>query len=293
MNRNSVYILEDRGLLYINGDDVKGFLQNIITNNIENVSEDRSCFSALLTPQGKYLYDFIIIKHKSGYFLDCEKKIIENLYKQLNLYKLRSKVDISNLSNEFVVASLTKEKFLELENSKDENGFTIKFREDPIFLDPRSDKLGARLVINLEKLYLSIKKLGLEVSDVNEYYNNSHKLGIAQIDTNKLQDKIFGIECNFEELNGIDFKKGCYVGQENTARIKLKDKLSKRLFAIKVLDGEINSEEITCEEKNIGKLLINNKNPFALLKLEDKSFNFDKDLKCGDAKIKVLRPNWI
>ena len=293
MNRNSVYILEDRGLLYINGDDVKGFLQNIITNNIENVSEDRSCFSALLTPQGKYLYDFIIIKHKSGYFLDCEKKIIENLYKQLNLYKLRSKVDILNLSNEFVVASLTKEKFLELENSKDENGFTIKFREDPIFLDPRSDKLGARLVINLEKLYLSIKKLGLEVSDVNEYYNNSHELCIAQIDTDKLQDKIFGIECNFEELNGIDFKKGCYVGQENTARIKLKDKLSKRLFAIKVLDGEINSEEITCEDKNIGKLLINNKNPFALLKLENKSFNFDKDLKCGDAKIKVLRPNWI
>ena len=293
MNRNSVYILEDRGLLYINGDDVKGFLQNIITNNIENVSEDRSCFSALLTPQGKYLYDFIIIKHKSGYLLDCEKKIIENLYKQLNLYKLRSKVDILNLSNEFVVANLTKEKFLELENSKDENGFTIKFREDPIFLDPRSDKLGARLVINLEKLYLSIKKLGLEISDVNEYYNYSHELGIAQIDTNKLQDKIFGIECNFEELNGIDFKKGCYVGQENTARIKLKDKLSKRLFAIKVLDGEINSEEITCEEKNIGKLLINNKNPFALIKLEDKSFNFDKDLECGDAKIKVLRPNWI
>ena len=293
MNRNKVYILEDRGLLYINGDQAKEFLQNIITNNIEIVSEDRSCFSALLTPQGKYLYDFIIIKHKSGYFLDCEKKIIENLYKQLNLYKLRSKVDILNLSNEFVVASLTKEKFLELENSKDENGFTIKFREDPIFLDPRSDKLGARLVINLEKLYLSIKKLGLEVSDVNEYYNNSHKLGIAQIDTNKLQDKIFGIECNFEELNGIDFKKGCYVGQENTARIKLKDKLNKRLFAIKVLDGEINSEEITSEEKNIGKLLINNKNPFALLKLEDKSFNFDKDLRCGDAKIKVLRPNWI
>ena len=147
--------------------------------------------------------------------------------------------------------------------------------------------------INLEKLYLSIKKLGLKVSDVTEYYDFSHELGIAQIDTNNLQDKIFGIECNFEELNGIDFRKGCYVGQENTARIKLKDKLNKRLFAIKVLDGEINSNEITSENKNLGKLLINNKNPFALLKLEDKSFNFDKDLKCGDAKIKVLRPNWI
>ena len=225
--------------------------------------------------------------------MDCEKKIIENLYSQLNLYKLRSKVDILNLSNEFVVANLTREKFLELENSKDEAGFTIKFREDSILLDPRSNKLGARLVINLEKLYLSVKKLGLEVSDVAEYYNYSHELGIAQVDTNNLQDKIFGIECNFEELNGIDFKKGCYVGQENTARIKLKDKLNKRLFAIKVLNGEINSEEITSEDKNIGKLLINNKNPFALLKLENKKFNFDADLRCGDAKIKAIKPIWI
>ena len=292
MNRK-VYILEDRGLLYINGDEAKEFLQNIITNNIENVSEDRSCFSVLLTPQGKYLYDFIIIKHKSGFLLDCEKEIIDDLYKKLNLYKLRSKVEILNLSNEFVVASLSKEKFLEIKNSKDKEGSTIKFREDPIFLDPRSKELGARLIINLEKLYLSLKKLGLEISEVDEYYNHSHLLGIPQVDTKYLQDKIFGIECNFEELNGIDFRKGCYVGQENTARIKLKDKLNKRLFAIKVLEGQINSEEITFKNKNIGKLLINNKYPFALFKLENKKFDFDIDLKCGDAKIKALKPYWF
>ena len=293
MNTDKVYILEDRGLLYINGDDAKEFLQNIITNNIENVNEDKSSFSALLTPQGKYLYDFIIIKHKSGYLLDCEKKIIEDLFKQLNLYKLRSKVEILNLSNEFIIANLSKKKFLELENSKDEAGYTVKFREDSIFLDPRSKELGARLVINLEKLYLSLKKLGLEISNANEYYNLSHELGIPQIDTKSLQDKIFGIECNFEELNGIDFKKGCYVGQENTARIKLKDKLNKRLFAIEILEGQINSEEITFESKNIGRLLINNKNPFALLKLDNKKFNFEINLKCGDAKIKVLKPRWF
>ena len=292
MNRK-VYILEDRGLLYINGDEAKEFLQNIITNNIENVSEDRSCFSVLLTPQGKYLYDFIIIKHKSGFLLDCEKEIIDDLYKKLNLYKLRSKVEILNLSNEFVVASLSKEKFLEIENSKDKEGSTIKFREDPIFLDPRSKELGARLIINLEKLYLSLKKLGLEISEVDEYYNHSHLLGIPQVDTKYLQDKIFGIECNFEELNGIDFRKGCYVGQENTARIKLKDKLNKRLFAIKVLEGQINSEEITFKNKNIGRLLINNKYPFALLKLENKKFDFDIDLKCGDSKIKAIKPYWF
>ena len=293
MKKNDVYILEDRGLLYLNGDDVKEFLQNIITNNIERVTNDMSCFSALLTPQGKYLFDFLIIKHKAGYFLDCEKKNIDQLYKQLNLYKLRSKVEILNLSNEFVVAALSKEKFLTLDNSKDQEGWTIKFREDPIFLDPRSKNLGARLVINLEKLYLSLKKLELKTANVEDYYRHSHELGISQIDNQNLQNKIFGIECNFEELNGIDFKKGCYVGQENTTRIKLKEKLNNRLFAIKVLEGKINSEEIILEDKEIGKLLINNQNPFALIKFQNNKFNFDDIYKCGNAIIKVRKPEWL
>ena len=293
MKKNDVYILEDRGLLYLNGDDVKEFLQNIITNNIERVTNDMSCFSALLTPQGKYLFDFLIIKHKAGYFLDCEKKNIDQLYKQLNLYKLRSKVEILNLSNEFVVVALSKEKFLTLDNSKDQEGWTIKFREDPIFLDPRSKNLGARLIINLEKLYLSLKKLELKTANVEDYYRHSHELGISQIDNQNLQNKIFGIECNFEELNGIDFKKGCYVGQENTTRIKLKEKLNNRLFAIKVLEGKINSEEIILEDKEIGKLLINNQNPFALIKFQNNKFNFDDIYKCGNAIIKIQKPEWL
>ena len=293
MKNNDVYILEDRGLLYLNGEDVKEFLQNIITNNIEKVTDKMSCFAALLSPQGKYLYDFIIIKHKSGYFLDCEKQNIDELYKQLNLYKLRSKVEILNLSNEFLVAGLSKEKFLSMDHSKDIQGFTIKFREDSIFLDPRSKELGARLIINLEKLHLSLKKLELKISNTEDYYNLSHNLGIPQIDTKNLQNKIFGIECNFEELNCIDFKKGCYVGQENTARIKLKEKLKKRLFAIKILEGKINTEEITYEDKEIGKLLINNQNPFALIKFQNENFNFEDNLKCGEAKIKVIKPKWL
>ena len=234
-----------------------------------------------------------MVKHKSGYFLDCEKKNIDQLYKQLILYKLRSKVEILNLSNEFVVAALNKEKFLSLNNAKDQEGRTIKFREDPIFLDPRCKRLGARLIINLEKLYLSLKKLELKTANVEDYYKYSHELGISQTDNQYLQNKIFGIECNFEELNGIDFKKGCYVGQENTARIKLKEKLKKRLFAIKVLEGNINSEEIYSENKEIGKLLINNQNPFALIKYSAEKIDTKVQYKSENAIIKINLHNWI
>ena len=293
MKKNNVYVLEDRGLLYLSGEDVKEFLQNLITNDIEKVTDEMSCFAALLTPQGKYLFDFLIIKHKGGYFLDCEKKNIDELYKKLALYKLRSKVEILNLSNEFVVAGISHEKFLSFENSKDTEGFTIKYREDPIFLDPRLKKLGARLIINLEKLYLSLKKLELKTANVEDYYNLSHRLGISQIDNFNLQNKIFGIECNFEEMNGIDFKKGCYVGQENTARIKLKNKLNKKLFAIKLIEGNLNSDEIFLEKKEVGKLLIKNENPFAIINIKNDFLDFEKIYQCGDSKIKILKPGWI
>ena len=294
MKKENVYILEDRGLLYVSGEDAKEFLQNIITNNIENVTDSKSCFAGLLTPQGKYLYDFIVTKHKSGYFLDCEKKIIDNLYKQLSIYKLRTKVDLLNLSNEFVVAALSKEKFLEIENTKEELGYTTKYREDIIFLDPRNLDLGARLIINLEKLYLSLKKLNLKSSNINEYYNFSHSIGIPQLDTENFQNKVFGVECNFEELNGIDFKKGCYVGQENTARIKLKNKLSKRLFPINVINGKLyEGESIYNNEVEIGKVLIDNDYPFALVKYLNEKFDEKANFKTKEASININKPDWI
>ena len=230
MNIKNVYILDDRAIFYINGEDAKNFLQNLVSNDINKVNETSTCFTSLLSPQGKFLFEFIIIKHKSGYLIDCEKSQADGLYKQLNIYKLRSKVEILNLSNEFVVAAFSQEKFLTFEEAQDISGFTLKYREDPIFLDPRNKQLGARLIINLEKLYLSLKKLDLHDANISEYYFYSHKLGIVPKDLNKLQNKLFGIECNYEELNGIDFKKGCYVGQENTARIKLKNKLSKDCY---------------------------------------------------------------
>ena len=294
MNIQSVYILKDRGILYINGKDVDEFLQNLISNDIKKVNNTNSCFASLLTPQGKFLFSFIIVKHKSGYFFDCEKSQAEGLFKQLSVYKLRSNVEIMNLSNEFVVAAFNHEKFLSFENAKDIPGNTIKYREDPILLDPRNKDLGARLIINLEKLYLSLKKLELKDTNIDEYYKFSHELGIPQKDMNKLQNKLFGIECNFEELNGIDFKKGCYVGQENTARIKLKNKLSKRLLPIQIIKGELNENaSIHSGDIEIGKVLINNEHPFALVKYLDDNFNEKNEFKSENAVLKIKIPSWI
>ena len=294
MNIKNVYILDDRAILYINGEDAKEFLQNLISNDINKVSETNTCFTSLLSPQGKFLYEFIIIKHKSGYLVDCEKSQADQLYKQLTIYKLRSKVEILNLSNEFVVAALSHEKFLKFNDAKDNPGYTLKYREDPIFLDPRNKKLGARLIINLEKLYLSLKKLDLQDTDLKDYYSLSHKLGIVPKNLNKLQNKLFGIECNFEELNGIDFKKGCYVGQENTARIKLKNKLSKRLLAIQLISGKLlEGASIYADDIEIGKVLINDEYPFALIKYLDDNFKKDSKLKSENAVLRIKIPNWI
>ena len=294
MNKDKVYILEDRGILYINGSDAKDFLQNIITNDINKVNETNSCFASLFSPQGKFLFAFIITKHKSGYFLDCENSQADGLLKQLNIYKLRSKVEIMNLSNEFVIAIFEREKFLNLEGAKDVPGNTIKYREDSILLDPRNKNLGARLIINLEKLYLSLKKLELKDSPADGYYKLSHNLGIPQKDMNDLQNKLFGIECNFEELNGIDFKKGCYVGQENTARIKLKNKLSKRLLPIDLIEGELNKDDVIYNKNyEIGKVLLHNKYPFALIKYLDDNFNQKNALQTKNAKFKIRIPSWL
>ena len=294
MNINNVYILEDRSILYLSGEDTKNFLQNLISNDINKASETNSCFTSLLSPQGKFLYEFIIIKHKSGYMIDCEKSQADGLFKQLSIYKLRSKVEILNLSNEFVVAAFSHEKFLTFDEAQDDPGFTLKYREDPILLDPRNKHLGARLVINLEKLYLSLKKLELQDSNLKDYYSFSHKLGIVPKDLNKLQNKLFGIECNYEELNGIDFKKGCYVGQENTARIKLKNKLTKRLLPINIVKGELaEGESIYYNDNEIGKVLIEKDYPFALIKYRDKNFNGKSEFNTKEASIKIEKPNWI
>ena len=296
MEKNEVITLEDRGFIEVKGPEAKDFLQNIVTNDIEKVSEKLTIFSSILTPQGKYLFDFFIIKLKDNYLIECEKKSISEIIKLLNYYKLRSKIDLVDLSEKYIAAVISLEKFKEIENSEVSAGKRINYRDDPVYIDPRNINLGAKIISKLENLHLTIKKLSLTIADKKKYYNKSFELGIPQIDLDKLRDKIFGIENNLDELKGIDFKKGCYVGQENTARIKLRNKLRRRLLPVHKITGEVSENQIIKYKDNeIGKIIISKPYSFALVKVVDpdlKEFS-NKELICGNSKVKILKPDWI
>ena len=198
MNKDQVVILEKRGVILVSGEDAKGFLQNIITNDINKVSYKNSVFAALLTPQGKYLNEFFIIQSNKGYLLDCSENSTGELIKDLSKYKLRSIVEIEDLSNKFVVGVISALKFQELQKELKVNDNTIVYRDTPVFLDLRNKELGARIISNLEKLYLTIKKLNLSIIDNKNYYSLAHKLGVPEKGLLNLKDQLFGLEANLD-----------------------------------------------------------------------------------------------
>ena len=296
MDKNEVIILEDRGFIQVKGPEGKDFLQNIVTNDLKKVTNHSTVFSSILTPQGKYLFDFFILKLEDSYLLECEKKTSSELIKLLNFYKLRSKVDFIDLSEKYVAAIISLEKFQEINNSDLIKGKTTNYGDNPVYIDPRNEKLGAKIISKLEDLHLAIKKLNLKISDKKKYYSKSFELGIPQTELNKLKNKIFGIENNLDELNGIDFKKGCYIGQENTSRIKLRNKLRRRILPIQKIAGEISENDVIKYKGNeIGKILINKPYSFGLIKVVEpdlKEFS-NIELMCGNSKVKILKPEWI
>ena len=244
MEKDQIILLEDRGLISITGEDTKNFLQNIITNDIDKVSFYSSIFSGLFTPQGKYLFEFFLIQTKNGYLLDCDNEFTKEIINYLLKYKLRSKIEITDISTDYVIGLISSEKFLDIQESENKTDDTIEFRDSPLFLDPRNKNLGARILSSLEKLHLTIKKLDLKIVKPDAYFAKAHSLGIPIKGIENLKDQLFGLEANFEELNAIDFKKGCYIGQENTARMKLKEKLRRRLLPISSTEKLNLGEEI-------------------------------------------------
>jgi len=296
MDKNEVITLEDRGFIQVKGIEAKDFLQNIVTNDLEKVTDSSTVFSSILTPQGKYLFEFFILKLKDSYLIECEEKSTEEIIKLLNYYKLRSKVDFINLNKKYATSIISLEKFKEIHNSNLSKGKTIIYEEALIYIDPRNEKLGAKIISKIESVKTKIKKLNLNVANKSKYYEKSFELGIPQINLARLKDKIFGIENNLDELNGIDFKKGCYVGQENTSRIKLRNKLRRRILPIQKISGKISENDIIkYKDVEIGKIMIVEPYSFGLIKVLEPDIKefLNMDLVCGNSKVKIIKPEWI
>jgi folate-binding protein YgfZ len=289
MEINEIASLDNRGFVEISGEEAKDFLQNIVTNDIEKITESFTIFSSIFTPQGKYLYEFFISKIKDKYLLECEKEIVVDIIKTLNIYKLRSKIDLIDVSKQYISFAVNLETFKEINKKQNIKSLLI-------FADPRNQNLGAKIIINIEDIENIIHNFNLKKIDKHKYYEKSFSLGIPQLNLNKLKDKIFGIENNLDELGGIDFKKGCYIGQENTSRIKLRNKLRKRILPIQKISGEIKENDIIKYGNNeVGKIMIDKPYPFGLIKIADPKFKefINTELECGNSKIKILKPEWI
>ena len=222
--------------------------------------------------------------------LESSEELAGELKTFLEKYKLNSDVQIDDISNKYVVGVISNEKLEEIKKKENKFTQTIMFRSSPFFEDPRSKKLGSRILSNLEKLYLTIKKLSLKVEDNEDYFNAAHEAGIPIKNLKKLQNNLFGLEANFQELSAIDFKKGCYIGQENTARMKLKNKLRKKLLPLVSKEILETGSEITLEGNEIGKLLIANPYPFGLINIFNKNISElkNKEVLVGKQKAKII-----
>ena len=304
MEINETTVLDDRGFVKINGDEAKSFLQNIVTNDIEKITDSLTLFSSIFTPQGKYLYEFFILKFEDGYLLECEKKVTSEIIKIFNFYKLRAKVNLIDVSKKYTNIIISLEKFKEITKTQHmedstlscEEGSTLSCENERIYVDPRSKSLGAKIITKIENIENIIKKLDLKKIDKKNYYEKSFTLGIPQLNLTKLKDKIFGIENNLDELNGIDFKKGCYIGQENTSRIKLRNKLRRRILPIEKVSGQISANDIIkYKDSEVGKIMIDKPYSFALIKVVDPDLKefANIELMCGNSKVKILKPEWI
>lgn len=292
METDKAYIAS-KSFISINGEDSIDFIQNIISNDIKKVTDNNCIFASLLTPQGKFLFEFIISKTKNIFLIETNSELTKELFKKLYNYKLRSKVEIK-IEENLISIDIP---FIKFKNLNINKFNLINYKNYLIFEDPRIKNTLARAIVEQSKIKEFLNDLNIELS--NEKYLLEKKLfnlGIPSKDILKLQNQLFSLEANFLELNGIDQKKGCYIGQENTARMYLKNKVTKRLFALETISGKLEEgQKINLNNEEIGKVLIDGLFPFGLIKInkENKNSLIHKELKTETASIKINMPNWM
>ncbi len=259
-------ILEDRAVLFIEGDDARPFLQGLVTADIEKTTAETTLFSALLSPQGKIQFDFFITPHEQGFYVDIDKERVTDFLKCLALYRLRSKVTFTNLSEEKSV-------------------FAVWGEEDTLCVDSRLNTLGSRLIID---------KSEQGNASSNDYHIHRIKLGVPEAGKDFAYDSIFPHDAMMDCLGGIDFKKGCYIGQEVVSRVEHRSTARKRFFKVKANEtfNESNFADILLDDKIVGTMgSFHDREGLALLRMD--RIKGDQSLKINDTLLKASLPDYF
>ena len=227
--------LSDRSVLVISGPQATSFLQGLITNDMGRLESESAIYTALLTPQGKILFDFIVARSGDDHFhIDCATTQRDALVKRLGLYRLRAKVEIAEAP-------------LALATAWGEEKPPALPDEAMIFTDPRHQKLGQRIIARPEILKQHF------AADDGTY--RAHQLGLGIPDSADLPpDTMFPLDAGFEELSGVSFDKGCYVGQEVTSRMKHRASARKRFFIVETDKVYPQGASVEAGGREVGKL---------------------------------------
>ena len=229
--------LADRAVLRITGEDRADFLQNLISNDIDKASGDQMIYALLLTPQGKFLFDFFICEEEEGFLLETQKSQLDELIKKLTLYRLRAKVELNPEEK-------LKVWFIWSPQNQDQ-----KFSEKRIFRDPRGSNFGWRQLS-------ATPPENIPRAPIENYHRHRIMLGIPEAGR-ELTSARFPLECSLDRLNAIDFNKGCYIGQEVTSRLHRRADGGRRRMAVVQSRRDLPAAQtpILAETKPVGQLL--------------------------------------
>ncbi|MCZ4279560.1 folate-binding protein [Kiloniella laminariae] len=292
-----IITLEHRSILALEGEDLVPFLQGLVTQDVSRVSLERAVWSAFLTPQGKFLHEFFLCASPTGgLLLECEKDRAADLLRRLSLYRMRSKVTLQNLVDDYVILALYGEGIPEklgLSCNKGQSRI-IEFSDTKgqIFIDPRHAGLGARAIIPRQHLETFLLELKLPQGALENYDRLRFSLGIPDGSRDLDVEKSILLENGFNELDAIDWKKGCFIGQELTARTKYRALIKKRLIPVKISGpAPTAGSDIIHQGKSVGTLRsLCGDIGLATLRVDvlDQS-----ELLCEEAVLQPHLPDWI
>src|SRR5215813_143598 len=224
-------LLDERGILAVSGTDRRSFLQGLVSNDVEKVSEAEARYAALLTAQGKYLHDFMMVEFAGAVWLEVEGTRLGDLKRRLSIYRLRAKAALEERPD-LGVAVVFGDGALAVMGFSGERGTARPFASGIAFVDPRLAALGVRCVLPRADLRLSLEGIGLAETGFLAYDRLRLELGVPDGSRDLVPEKSILLEAGFDELNGVDWQKGCYIGQELTARTKYRGLIKKRLIPV-------------------------------------------------------------